>query len=181
MLLKEILMNLLTEKMTYRQLFNISTPSRKRRARDMQFVNRLPIRSQKTDNYWDFRYKSGSSNNTTGDSYRGRVTFLRDKRSKMAENVYCEVDCGCPDYRFRWAYANNNRDASPMGRDSINQCNGDRPVLTNPKLQPGLCKHLLALKDQLNKRLTESQESTIEKKLDEVVKKYPEFEITVHD
>lgn len=181
MLLIEIVKSLLMEKMTFSQLFNSSTPSRKKRAKSMQFVNRLPIRSQKTDDYWDFRYKSGQSNNTTGNSYRGRITFLRDKRSKMGDNVYCEVDCGCPDYKYRWAYANNNKDASPMGRESINQCNGDRPVITNPRLRPGMCKHLLALKDNLHTRLTESQKQTTEEKLDEVVERYPEFEITVHD
>lgn len=181
MLLTEILRQLLVEKMTFAQLFRSSTPSRKQRAKDMKFVNRLPIRAQKTDSYWDFRYKSGSSNNTTGDSYRGRITFLKPTKGKIGESVNCEVDCGCPDYRYRWAYANNRRDAGPMGRESLNQCNGARPRITNPKLQPGMCKHLLALKDQLRQRLKESQESTIEARLDEVVQKYPEFEITVHE
>jgi len=181
MLLTEILKKLLVEKMTYADLFRYSTKQRKDRAKSMQFVNRLPVRAQKTDDYWDFRYKSGAENNTTGDSYRGRITFLRPRKGRFAENAYCEVDCGCPDYKYKWAYANNRQGAGPMGRDSINQCNGARPNITNPRLRPGMCKHLLSLKDQIRKKLTESQESTIEGKFDEIVEKYPEFEITIHD
>lgn len=179
-LLSEIVKTLLVEKMTYTQLFNSSTPSRKDRAKSMQFVNRLPVRSQKTEGYWDFRYKSGA-NNTTGDSYRGRITFPRPRKGQKAEKMVCEVDCGCPDYRYRWAYANNKQDAGPMGFQSINQCNGARPKVTNPRLRPGLCKHLLSLKDQLRQKLSESQSDTMEGKMDEVVQRYPEFEITVHD
>jgi hypothetical protein len=48
-------------------------------------------------------------------------------------------------------------------------------------LRPGLCKHLLSLKDQLRQKLSESQSDTMEGKMDEVVQRYPEFEITVHD
>ena len=181
MLLMEIVKNLLVEKMTFGQLFRSSTPSRKQRAKDMQFVNRLPVRAQKTDDYWDFRYKSGQSNNTTGDSHRGRITFLKPTKGKFGESVYCEVDCGCPDYRYRWAYANSRRDASPMGSQSINQCNGSPARITNPKSRPGLCKHLLTLKNQIHTRLKESQQPTVEQKLDEIVANHPEFEITVHD
>ena len=181
MLLTEIIKGLMVEAMTFDQLFRSSTPSRKNRAKDMQFVNRLPIRAQKKDGYWDFRYKSGPSNNTTGNSYRGRITFLNPKKGQPADRMMCEVDCGCPDYRFRWAYANNKQGASPMGRDSINQCNGARARITNPRSRPGMCKHLLSLKDQLRQRLKESQETTVEGKLDEVVNKYPEFEIEVHE
>jgi hypothetical protein len=82
MLLSEIVKRLLVEKMTFSQLFRSSTPSRKQRAKDMRFVNRLPILAQKTDDYWDFRYKSGSSNNTTEESYRGRIAFLKPRKGK---------------------------------------------------------------------------------------------------
>ena len=181
MLLIEIAKQILCEKMSYADLFRSSTKKRKERAKSMQFVNRLPIRAQKTDNYWDFRYKSAPGNNTTGNSYRGRISFFKPRTGRFAENAYCEVDCGCPDYTFRWAYANNRRGAGPMGSNSINQCNGARPNITNPGLRPGMCKHLLALRDQLRQKLTESQEPTIEGKFDEIVEKYPSFEIEIHE
>ena len=180
MLLTEIARQILCEKMSFSQLLRISTPSRKKRARDMK-VTKLPVLSSRNGKYWNFQYRSGPSNNTTGKSWKGRISFPVPKKNTSAENLMCEVDCGCPDYRYRWAYANNAQDAGPMGFNSLNKCNGQAPDATNPKKQPGLCKHLIALKDQLRQKLTESQQATLEGKMNDVVDNNPSFEIEIHD
>jgi hypothetical protein len=180
MLLLEIVRQLLTEKMTFTQLMRSSTPARKQRARDMK-VTKLPVLSSRNGKYWNFQYRSGPSNNTTGQTWKGRISFPDAKRVTSADNLFCEVDCGCPDYKYRWAYANAHRDAGPLGWKSLNKSNGSPPRLTNPKLRPGLCKHLITLKDELNRKLTESQQPNFDDKLNEVVDKYPQFEISYEE
>ena len=51
------------------------------------------------------------------------------------------VSCSCPDYMYRWEYANNL-----VGASDIIYGNGEAPDETNPQYRPGLCKHLLALR-----------------------------------
>ena len=87
----------------------------------------------------------------------------------------------CPDYKYRWAYANSQQDAGPVGFNSLNKSNGQAAKITNPKNRPGLCKHLLGLKDGLKKKLSESNQPTLEGKLNEIVDNNPEFTIDVHD
>lgn len=176
--LKNIVRSLITESMTFAQLLRSSTPSRKDRASTVA-VNQLPVLSSRNGKYWNFSFKSNPS--TTGKQWKGRITFLKAKKNVSADQLMCEVDCGCPDYRFRWAYANNNQDAGPLGSNSLNKSNGAPARITNPRSRPGLCKHLIALRNQLRKKLTESQQPTLDTKLDEVVDKYPEFTIEVGD
>lgn len=53
----------------------------------------------------------------------------------------------CPDYRYRWAFANHQRQAGPIGPGSLNQCINKAPKITNPSAAPGLCKHILATRN----------------------------------
>ena len=53
----------------------------------------------------------------------------------------------CPDYRYRWAWANHQKKAGPIGKNSLNQCISRAPRKTNPQGIPGLCKHILATRD----------------------------------
>ena len=177
-LLLEIAKQFLVERMSFTQLFNSSTPSRRERARDMQ-TTKLPVHATNEARYWNFQFRSGSSNNTTGKSWKGRISFPKSKNATRPDRLMCEVDCGCPDYKFRWAYANNKNDAGPIGFNSLNKNNGSPSRVTNPQNRPGLCKHLLALKDDLRKKLAESKQGTLETKLDEIVKQHPEFTIDV--
>ena len=180
MLLLEIARRLLTERMTFSQLLRMSTPARKNRAKDMK-VTKLPVMSGRNGKYWIFQYKSGPSNNTTGQSWKGRITFPKGRKSTNAENLFCEVDCGCPDYKYRWAYANSRKDAGPIGFNSLNKNNGQPSNTTNPKFRTGMCKHLIALRDQLRQKLNESQQPSLEQKMDEVVDKNPRFDITFEE
>ena len=52
-----------------------------------------------------------------------------------------KVDCTCSRYMFVWNYALNK-----AGAAIVDRTNGEPPVVTNPNLKPGICKHgLIAL------------------------------------
>ena len=176
--LTNIARTILLEKMTYDQLFRISTPSRKERMGDVR-VNKLPVLASRDGSYWNFGYKSGNS--TTGKSWKGRISFNRVSENVTADKLPCFVDCGCPDYKYRWAYANNSKEAGPLGWNSLNKSNGSPAVAMNPKNQPGLCKHLLALKAELHKKINQSQKPTLREQLDEVVDQNPQFDVEYID
>lgn len=53
----------------------------------------------------------------------------------------------CPDYRYRWAWANKQRQSSTVGPGSLNQAHNRAPRITNPHGKPGLCKHILAARE----------------------------------
>ena len=55
----------------------------------------------------------------------------------------------CPDYRYRWAWAVKQRGSSRVGPQSLNQAWNRAPRITNPSAKPGLCKHILALRNYL--------------------------------
>lgn len=178
--LSKILYNLLTEKLTFNQLIKYSDPKRKEKSKRMR-TRSLPMKSSATDEFWNFTYKSDPSHITTGKGYQGRITFGKNLADKSAIDLPCSVDCGCPDYKFKWAYANNDKDSSPMGSNSLNKCNGSTPNMTNPYLTPGLCKHLLSLQTYLKTKLEESVKPTLQEKLDEIVLRYPNSTIEVEE
>ena len=67
-----------------------------------------------------------------------------------AMKLDCSVDCGCPDYRYRFSYANKQQDAGENGPNSLNK-GFNYPSSINAG--PGLCKHLLALKEYLHTKI----------------------------
>ena len=143
-----IMRKVLTERMSFGSLFDYTDQGRKDRATDVN-VKPLEVTSIGNDQAWTFSYKSSPS--TTGQRWQGYILFFKEDVSQKddALNLDCQVDCTCPDYRYRWAYANNKQDASPIGGNSYNQCINRAPNRTNPEQVPGLCKHLAALKDYL--------------------------------
>lgn len=171
----------LLEKLTFSQLFKMSDTRRKDRAKTVRVAS-LPGTASETEEYWNFSYKSNPT--TTGNRWRGRITFLKESTNnanKSAEELYCSVDCSCPDFRYNWAYANADKEASVMGNGALNKCNGNYPKQTNPHLRPGACKHLLSLKDYLKTKINESMQPDINAKLSEVVSKNTAFTILVDE
>jgi hypothetical protein len=77
--------------------------------------------------------QSGRLVRHVGSKYITMVTFF-DKQ------LHCRVSCSCDDNLFRWEVANTKRNAA-----EIEYSNGERPKVTNPTMNPGLCKHLYAL------------------------------------
>ena len=135
----------LCERLTFDKLFRISDPKRVYRS----FTVRGPpleIDSYQDAIYYAFNFKSNPS--TTGLRHRGYIKFFkplrRNPRDVPLQHLECLVDCMCPDFRYRWAWANKQRGSSRVGPDSLNQAWNRAPRITNPSGRPGLCKHILA-------------------------------------
>lgn len=135
----------LQERLTFDKLFRISEPKRVYRS----FTVRGPpleIDSYQDAVYYTFNFKSNPS--TTGLRHRGYVKFFKplhkNPRKVPLQHLDCLVDCSCPDYRYKWAWANKQRQSSVVGPQSLNQAWNKAPRKTNPSGAPGLCKHILA-------------------------------------
>lgn len=138
----------LIEDMSYKQLYNLSEPRRKDRARTVSGPM-IMIDSYQDAAYYHFNYKSAPS--TTGLRHHGYVKFKRPvlNSDRHAEDISCVVDCTCPDFKFRWSWADKQRGASRVGPGSMNRAWNRAPIVTNPTARPGLCKHLLAVADYI--------------------------------
>jgi len=186
-LLSNIAKRVLNEILSFKELMNFSEPKRKKRALKMR-TQSLPMRADSTNEYWNFSYKSDLSHitprpeNPNGIGHKGRITFKKSKdENKSSIDIPCKVDCDCEDYRYKYAYANNDKEAGEMGGNSLNKCNGNYPRITNPYLRPGMCKHLLSLRDYLRTKLQESDKPTLAEKLDDIVTRYPTDTLEVKD
>jgi hypothetical protein len=144
----DIMRKVLTERMSFSDLYNNSTPDRVDRSKNVN-ARSLRVTSMGGQEAWTFTYKSNPS--TTGHRWHGYVRFLNEdvSQAQSADQLDCMVDCDCPDYRYRWAYNNNKQGAGALGSDSWNMNNGRAP---RPISQggvgdqgPGMCKHLIAL------------------------------------
>jgi len=138
--------NCLCEALSFSQLFNLSEPKRVVRSKTVKGPP-LDIRAFDDAQYHIFNFKSNPS--TTGLRHHGYIKLNRPKKSDPLTEIPCLVDCTCQDYRYRWAWTNKQRGAGKVGPGSINQALNKAPRITNPTNRPGLCKHILALKDYL--------------------------------
>ena len=138
--------NCLCEALSFSQLFNLSEPKRVVRSKTVKGPP-LDIRAFDDAQYHIFNFKSNPS--TTGLRHHGYIKLNRPKKSEPLTEIPCLVDCTCQDYRYRWAWTNKQRGAGKVGPGSINQAVNKAPRITNPTNRPGLCKHILALKDYL--------------------------------
>lgn len=147
-----ILQRVLTERMSFKDLYDRSDPARIARSNDVS-VRPLRVETMDGDEAWTFSYKSSPS--TTGQRWAGYVRFFKEDVSskESAGELDCIVDCECPDYRYRWAYANTKQDASVVGGNSWSGCINSPPNRTNPDQVPGMCKHLISLGEFLKTKL----------------------------
>lgn len=180
--LMEILRNpsLLVEKMSFKQLLSKTDGGRRDRGNRMR-VRSLAGTANEDEEQWNFGYKSARDHITTMGPHEGRISFEKDayvqnRNKRSMDDIMCKVDCSCPDYKYRWAYANAAQDAGETGSDTLNQCNGDVPRRTNPRLKPSLCKHLVALKDYLRTKLQENS-GRLDERLSNIVRDNPTFEL----
>lgn len=136
------------EKMTYNQLFQLSEPGRLKRSLTVRGPP-LGIESYQDAVYYFFNFKSFPS--TTGLRHKGYVRFMkpttRGGRNTPLSQVYCEVDCSCQDYKFRFAWVIKQKGAGKVGPNSLNQAWNKAPRKSNPSGAISLCKHLLAMRD----------------------------------
>ena len=138
----------LEERMTYDQLFRISEPKRVTRSATVRGPP-MQIDGYNDVEYHTFNFKAYPS--TTGLRHRGYIKFHKPRSGvdKPMDQLEVEVDCECPDMKYRWAWANKQRGSGRVGNRSLNKSNGRAPVKTNPTGTPGLCKHLLAARNYI--------------------------------
>ena len=146
-----LLEGLLCERLSYDQLFRLSEPKRIARAataRSKQTPVLDQIDATKDETAYTFKFRCYPS--TTGLTHQGHIKFFRPRNpTTKLEKLDCEVDCSCPDFRYRWAWAVKQRGSSRVGPQSLNQAWNRAPRITNPSAKPGLCKHILALRNYL--------------------------------
>ena len=155
----KMMRTLLTETMSFRQLWDVSDDKRKKRAAHVR-PKEMSSRSVDAEDSWVFSYKSDPGWSTTGKRWHGYVKLLKEgvinNRNIEVQDVDCMVDCDCPDYRYRFAYGNTEQGASETGASSWNQNNGSRPKdpsVGGMGVNVGLCKHLMSLVEYLGTKL----------------------------
>lgn len=140
------LKNCLCEELSFSQLFNLSEPKRVVRSKTVSGPP-LELRAFDDAEYHIFNFKSNPS--TTGLRHHGYIKLSKPNKSEPLTEIPCLVDCTCQDYRYRWAWTNKQKGAGKVGQGSMNQALNRAPRITNPTNRPGLCKHILALKDYI--------------------------------
>jgi hypothetical protein len=143
---KHVAKGCLCEALSFAQLFNLSEPKRIVRSNTVKGPP-LDVKAFDDAQYHIFNFKSNPS--TTGLRHHGYIKFNKPKKTEALTEIPCLVDCTCQDYRYRWAWTNKQRGASKVGAGSMNQALNRAPRITNPTNRPGLCKHILALKNYL--------------------------------
>ena len=137
----------LHERLTFDKMLAYSEPKRIARAATVRQPT-MQVETHGDGISYFFNCKSYPS--TTGNRQKGYIRFFRPKNpSTPLERVECEVDCSCLDYRYRWAWAVKQRGSSRVGPTSVNKAWNKAPRITNPKAIPGLCKHLISLKESI--------------------------------
>lgn len=163
--------DVLQEHMSFDQLFRISDPKRVARSFTVKGPP-LDIDTTQDALFYVFNFKSSPS--TTGLRHKGYVKFLKPRRqnpNQPLQDINCSVDCTCPDYRYRWAWSNKQRRASQVGPQSLNQALNRAPRITNPGNRPGLCKHILAMREYIYGMLSSFPgDAPISKKLDKLTR-----------
>lgn len=162
----------LIEKLSFDKLMSLSDPKRIARSATVR-VPPLKFDAYKDQEAYYFNVKSSPS--TTGLRHKGYVKVFKPKDiNTPLEKVDCEVDCQCPDYKYRWAWANKQRGSSKVGPSSLNQAWNQAPRITNPKGRPGLCKHIIATRDYIYGQVrsfgSDQEYDSTTSKLDRLVK-----------
>jgi len=137
----------LLQEMTYSQLYKKSGRARKRRAESVQ-VRPLKLKYGK-DKLLRVEYSYKGSPSVEGIRHKGYVKFLKplEDPSKW-RRAQVEVSCDCRDFKYKWEVANHTE-----GSARIVYSNGKAPKETNPNFKPGMCKHLIAVRNELKEYL----------------------------
>jgi hypothetical protein len=173
----KIASKLICERLSYRELFRVSEPKRLLRANNVRGPS-LDVEAYEGTMYYFFNFKSMDS--TTGQRQKGYIRFFKPRNpNNPLDKVECEVDCTCPDYKFRWAWANKQRGSGKVGQGSANKSLNRAPRITNPGSRPGLCKHLLALRNYIFGTISQFPGTTPEdsRRLGRLVKNNPSVSI----
>jgi hypothetical protein len=143
---------ILNERMTFADLYDETDEDRLTRSKTIR-VRPLDVDTDNNNEMWRFNYTSAEK--TEGKSHKGNIHFFKEnvEQNDNAEDLECMVDCSCRDFKYRWAYANAQDDASFIGGRSLNKCINRPPRRTNPTRHKQLCKHLAGLAKYLKTNL----------------------------
>lgn len=157
--LRSLISEMLVEKMSYEDLMRSSDPARKDRASRIP-AKSLVAKSINDREAWKFSYKTPRDENTTGIRHQGFIYFYKEEMAPgdNAMKIPCSVDCSCPDYKFRFSYANKQQDAGENGPNSLNK---GLSYPSSINAGPGLCKHLIALKEYLRTKIETEPEPPV--------------------
>lgn len=165
------LIRLIKEQINERMSFSdfMNTPASKDgridRSKDVS-VKPLIVTTKNDKEAWKFSYKTGGGESTTGRRHQGFIYFLKGSvdPNDDALKLDCSVDCSCPDYKYRLSYNNNRMGSGEIGPNSLNKNNGMKPLIN---IGPGLCKHLIKLKEYLNTKIeNKPKEEPVEPEVD---------------
>jgi len=169
--LRNLICEIISEKMSYSDLMKSSDPERVDRASRIP-ARSLVVRSLNDREAWKFSYKTPRNENTTELRHQGFIYFFKEEINvgDNAMEIPCSVDCDCRDYKYRFSYANKQQDAGENGPNSLNK-GLNYPSVINEG--PGLCKHLYSLKAYLQTEIEGQPSITIEPEQPVVVPKSP--------
>lgn len=85
--------------------------------------------------------------NKTRRDHKIYIIGLDSQTDPISKQRRVLCSCSCENYVFTWEYANAIHGASKLVYG-----NGDAPTFTNPELRPGLCKHLIAVAEELTRK-----------------------------
>lgn len=176
----EMIKDVIDENMTYKELLDLTTPERKEKSANVR-VRSIPVSVENGQQQWRFRYKSSPTTTVTNKPFEGHITFFKEDigSKENAMDLDCKVDCGCPDYMYKFAYNNMKQDAGDIGRDSLNKC-ANRSPQPAYDIGEGLCKHLAALRGYLQTKIAATKKSNLFEALNEISNQGP-FDITYPD
>jgi hypothetical protein len=143
---KQLVEQLLTERMTFSQLMRYAEPRRVARSQTVR-GGPLKIETFEDSVFHVFNFKSFPS--TTGNRHHGYIKFFKPRSPRPLEDLECLVDCDCPDMKFVHAWANKQRGSGVVGPQSMNRAWNRAPRIKNPGSVPGACKHVIRLKDYI--------------------------------
>ena len=132
-----------TRGLTARQMLNATPNNFKVNAAYVK-VNRREIRKRKDGEFFTMLTRTATAPAAAGDppsKHVQRIDILvPEEKNPQAKNARLKVSCDCGSFKFMWEYA-----LSRYGAADIVFSNGEPPRVTNPKLSPGICKHLVRL------------------------------------
>lgn len=149
--LRQLICELISEKMSFDQLWKSSDPQRFKRSKIVK-VKPLVVNAVSDKEAWKFSYKGD------GGRYNGFIYFFKEvTKQDNALSLNCSVDCSCPDYKYRYAHNNHAVGAGEVGGGSLNGAMNYKPV---KDIGIGLCKHLMKLREYLATQIEPNPEKT---------------------
>jgi hypothetical protein len=140
-------------------LYNNTDEGRKHRSEKVHTKHFKTIISTKNNYIKDYHYHTG----TVGMMYKTTIRPLNPMQYDLNNgDAPAVVSCSCPDFKFRWEYANTQSQNA-----EIKYSNGQPAIVTNPSNRKQLCKHLYAITSDV---LTKNKKNVEDMKTSEYIR-----------